>query len=65
MIKIKWTSVFTFDVFYGEGWANCARFRILKGDIIPYRRYGQIPNNYLQIAVDSCKSRKLQPLESV
>lgn len=62
MLKFKWTSVFTFDCFYGEGWENCGRFRILKGEIIPYKRYGRTPANYVELATNACKSQKLKPV---
>ena len=41
-MKIKWTSVFTFDVYFYDGWENCVRFRILDGALIPCKKYGKI-----------------------
>lgn len=64
-MKIKWTSVFTFDVYFYDGWENCVRFRILDGTLIPCKKYGKIPDNYMQLTENRCKSRKLQPKHSV
>lgn len=64
-MKIKWNTVFLFDVYFYDGWENCVRFRILDGQLIPYKKYGLIPDNYLTLTTNRCKSRKLQPKHSV
>ena len=64
-MKIKWSSVFTFDVYFYDGWENCVRFRILDGTLIACKKYGNIPDKYMQLAANRCKSRKLQPKRSV
>jgi hypothetical protein len=58
-ITFKRCTVFTFDIFFNDGWSDCARFRVFKGEIIPYKRFGRTPTNYVQLAEDAYKSSLL------
>ena len=56
-IKMKMikTNNNSYDCFFGDGWVNCVRVRATRSGVYSYGKFGNVPENYMNLIKNSLK----------
>ena len=45
----------SYDCFFGDGWVNCVRVRATRSGVYSYGKFGNVPENYMNLIKNSLK----------